>query len=143
MNEQDIDILARTIYGEARGEYSCLDGGMASLMAVANVIMNRLKRPLLYGKTISEVCQKPRQFSCWNAHDPNRVLIMQKHITDPLFPICSHVAVKVANSDWPDITKGSDHYHVTYLHPKPPWVRRCIPRVRLARHIFYQMMQGG
>lgn len=42
MTHHDIDIFARTLYGEARGEYK--HHGAAALIAVANVIMNRLKR---------------------------------------------------------------------------------------------------
>ena len=40
----DIHILARTIYGEARGEYYRLDGGLSSLIAIGNVVKNRLKQ---------------------------------------------------------------------------------------------------
>lgn len=61
MIEHDIDILARTIYGEARGEKT------AGKKAVACVIMNRYKAKKWFsGKTIAETCQKPWQFSCWN-----------------------------------------------------------------------------
>ena len=48
MIEHDIDILARTIYGEARGEKT------AGKKAVACVIMNRYKSKKWFaGKTIA------------------------------------------------------------------------------------------
>ncbi len=60
---EEVDVLTRTIYGEARGEYHRHDGGMAALIAVGNVVMNRLKAKTWYGLTIKEICQKPFQFS--------------------------------------------------------------------------------
>ena len=62
----DIDILARTIYGEARGE---IEEGKR---AVGLCILNRYKSKKWFSaNTIAEVCQKPLQFSCWNKNDPN------------------------------------------------------------------------
>ena len=57
----DIDTLARTLFGEARGE---LYGGR---VAVANVIINRAASQVTWwGNTVEEVCRKPKQFSCWD-----------------------------------------------------------------------------
>lgn len=44
---KEIDVLARTIYGEARGE------GMQGMQAVANVVMNRAKIPAGGAVTLS------------------------------------------------------------------------------------------
>src|SRR5688500_14939750 len=70
MKEMEIDVLARTLWGEARGEGS---GGM---QAVAGVVLNRLavsrrKGKLWWGNDVIGICQKPYQFSCWNKNDPN------------------------------------------------------------------------
>jgi spore germination cell wall hydrolase CwlJ-like protein len=143
----EIDILARTIYGEARGEYEHVEGGISALIAVGNVVMNRLKAKSWYGNSIQEVCQKPYQFSCWNVGDPNREILMRvegrppEEITDPVFTVCRQVATKVALGEWPDLTKGSDHYHAFSI--LPPWARGQRPKVRLARHIFYRLTEGG
>lgn len=141
MNKEDIDILGRTIYGEARGEYQ--SGGVASLIAVGNVVMNRLKAESWYGSTIQEVCLKPWQFSCWNKGDPNRDVIIQDNIVDPIFSLCCKVAAKVAFQDWPDLTKGSDHYHATTLPIYPSWSKGKVPKICIAKHLFYQLHQGG
>ncbi len=127
---EGIDVLARTIYGEARGEYEHVEGGISALIAVGNVVMNRLKVQSWYGKSIQEVCQKPFQFSCWNVGDPNRLLLMREEIADPVFTVCSEVATKVAHEEWPDLTKGSDHYHAFSILPN--WARGQKPKVRLA-----------
>lgn len=62
MTDHDLDVCTRTLYGEARGEYA--QNGPIALITVANVIMNRFKRGGKYGKTLTEVCLKPHQFSC-------------------------------------------------------------------------------
>ena len=139
--KSEIDVLARTIYGEARGEYHSPEGGLSALIAVGNVVINRVKAQSGYGKSIQEVCLKPFQFSCWNAGDPNRVLLMDEHISDSIFAMCRQVATKVAAEEWPDLTKGSDYYHAFSI--LPPWARGQKPRMRLANHVFYQLAKGG
>lgn len=141
MQTSDIDILARTIYGEARGEYGGL-GGIASLIAVGNVVMNRVKAQDWYGRTIQEVCQKPWQFSCWNEGDPNRSLIIRDVIDDPLYPLCWEVATNISQEKWPDLTKGSNHYHASTMPIFPRWTATIKPRVCLGKHVFYQLMKG-
>lgn len=72
MAMDDIDILARTIYGEARGEKTI------GKKAIACVVLNRYKSGKWFaGKTIAETCQKKYQFSCWNPTDPNRQKILE------------------------------------------------------------------
>lgn len=72
MEEQDIDVLARTIWAEARGE------GMAGQVAVGWAIRNRVDADLghdgkadWWGEGYVGVCKAPWQFSCWNKNDPN------------------------------------------------------------------------
>jgi spore germination cell wall hydrolase CwlJ-like protein len=138
----DVHILARTIYGEARGEYYRLDGGLSSLIAIGNVVKNRLKQKSWYGSSISEVCQKPYQFSCWNPHDPNLRLITTT-ITDPLFDQCMVVAKMILEDRWPDLTKGCDHYHASTMEALPTWALHAKPVLKIGRHLFYKMSKGG
>ena len=68
VTEKDRDILARTLWGEARGE------SLAGQIAVAWTIRNRVndgKAKSWWGEGYAGVCQKPYQFSCWNKSDPN------------------------------------------------------------------------
>lgn len=136
MTDHDFDIMARTLYGEARGEY--VQVGVAALMAVANVIVNRFKGRKKYGKTLAEVCLKPRQFSCWNEGDPNRSLIQEEDLErDPFFRIARQVSKKVALGLWPDLTRGGDHYHA--ITCRPYWARGDKMRMRLGSHVFYKL----
>ena len=136
MNDHDLDLLARTIYGEARGEFAKY--GPAALIAVGNVIVNRWKRRGKFGCTLAEVCLKSKQFSCWNEDDPNRALIQKEDLEkDPLFTICQGVGKKIVTGSWPDLTRESDHYHA--ISCKPYWAKANKIRLRLGHHIFYKL----
>ena len=132
-----ISILARTIYGEARGEYA--KNGIGSLIAIANVVMNRVQQQKWYGKTIQEVCLKPWQFSCWNKMDPNFLILQKKNIDDPVYEKCLEVANKVSTHVWPDITQGCDHYYSITLPFPPVWARGKKPKCRIGQHIFFDL----
>lgn len=135
----DILILSKTIYGEARGEYNHPSGGLSSLIGVANVIINRLKNPCRFGKSIQEICLNPYQFSCWNINDPNKSLIASKDKgADKVFDLCYEVAEKVAYHIWPDITKECNHYHAP-MPNLPKWAQNTIPRLTIGNHVFYKL----
>lgn len=137
---RDIDILARTLYGEARGEYKRPDGGLGSLMAIANVVMNRVHRQGWFGSSIQEVCLKPYQFSCWNETDPNRSLLLSvTPETCALFRQCLEVAQKVASGNWPDLTKGADHYYALWIPRAPRWSLNSKPVAKIGNHVFYRL----
>ena len=134
-SSNDLDIFARTLYGEARCEYGKV--GIAALMAVGNVVLNRLGQKH-FGASIADVCLKPWQFSCWNEKDPVRKVITGDDLEkDPVFRVCQDVARGIAFSSWPDLTKGSDHYHADYC--RPYWAKSQKLRVRLGRHLFYRL----
>ncbi len=65
-------LLARCIWGEARGE------PIQGKLAVAHVVLNRVKAQSYYGKTIRDVILKPWQFSCFNENDPNLLAPVRK-----------------------------------------------------------------
>lgn len=139
-NDNDIDVLARTIYGEARGEYYRADGGMSSLVCVANVICNRALKPKRYGATIAKICQKPYQFSCWNQADPNSIIIAKiKAGDDKIFDLCLEVAQNVLGGQWPDLSEGANHYHASWMKTYPAWAMGRSPTKRMGQHLFYNL----
>jgi N-acetylmuramoyl-L-alanine amidase len=139
MTVSAIDIMARTLYGEARGEYSRPDGGLGALIAVGNVIMNRFALGGRFGRTVAEVCQKPFQFSCWNPSDPNVEIIKHVNPENSIFKICLEVAEKLTSGLWPDITQGSDHYFSKALGFTPTWANGKAMRLCIGRHQFYKL----
>ena len=129
-----VDILARTLYGEARGE------GLIGIEAVANVIMNRValskQYTLWWGKSIEEVCLKPFQFSCWTPSDNNFYKLIRVSSDDDVFRMCLRVAQRAVSGTLSDITKGATHYHRKDV--SPAWARRLIPVFEYKNHLFYR-----
>src|SRR5262245_20911607 len=89
MTSDDLDVMARPVWGEARGEP--LDGKTA----VAWVIKNRADHPGWWGHGIAGVCRQPWQFSCWNPDDPNRAKLIGVTARDEMFRDCLMVVAGV------------------------------------------------
>ena len=125
-----IDILARTIWGEARGQ------SLKGQEAVANVVMNRVrKRRPRWGMTVEKVCRAPYQFSCWNNNDPNLAKLMRVDASNKAFAICLDVARRAVNGDLQDHTSGSTHYHT--IGVSPSWSVGQTPVVKIGDHLFF------
>lgn len=138
MNEyidpSDVDVFAKTLYGEARGE------GLKGIEAVASVIINRLKVAVKrgdfwWGRTVKEICLKPYQFSCWNPEDLNFKKIREVTDKEPLFDVCLRVAKRAMLGFLTDTTRGATHYHAKSVHPA--WARHLVPVEDIGNHLFY------
>lgn len=128
--EESIDILARTLYGEARGE------PLNGMEAVATVVMNRVRRGGWFGKDVISVCLKPYQFSCWNKGDPNFSKIHAVSADDPVFATCKRVAARAVSGTLPDAVRGATHYHTLSCNPK--WSLDQVPVAQIGNHLFYK-----
>jgi N-acetylmuramoyl-L-alanine amidase len=129
---QSIDIMARTIYGEARGEKTT-----KALFAIAHVILNRVEHKN-WGETAEEVITQPLQFSCWNKNDPNRELIQNVTLEDQGFRKAYRAAIAVMQRTI-DPTKGATHYHSVHIK-KPHWAKAKSIRStgKVGNHVFYK-----
>lgn len=136
----DIDTLARTLYGEARGE------GPRGLIAVANVIVNRAERGGWWGNSIETVCRKPWQFSCWNANDPNSAKLALLSEGDPVFLECLGVAALVVShrrrnlrTDYADFPRNIYHYCTKQLYDTnpPDWAKGRMHDRAVFNHYFF------
>lgn len=132
----ELDTLARTIYGEARGE------GEYGMQAVANVIMNRFDKFLSgeitwWGEGIIDICLKPKQFSCWNTGDPNLAVIEKVDATNQTFAIALNVAGKAIDGDLEDITNGATSYYAD-TSPEPYWAKGKTPCAHIGHHLFFE-----
>ena len=133
---RDIDILARTIWGEARGE------SVRGMEAVAAVILNRARISearggYWWGRGIAEICQKPFQFSCWNPNDPNRNRLLSVGTDDRHFVIALRIATRAVRGALSDPTGGAEHYHARAI--LPDWARGRDRSAAIGGHIFYRL----
>jgi len=127
--EKDIDLLARTAWGEARGE------GVRGMQAVMNVIMNRAKQGGWWGDSIETVVKKRLQFSAWNENDPNRERMLTVNESDPWFRAALDLAKIAVRGELADITGGATHYHTTSINPT--WADASKVTAQIGNHVFY------
>ena len=132
--DREIEIMAKTIYGEARGVYK--KSGVNALAAVGHVIMNR---SLAGSIPVSSVCLQPKQFSCWNPCDPNRKIIENATLSDPVYRICFVVAKQILCGEIYDITGGANHYYSRYMKKIPYWAEGKKPTAKIGNHIFFKL----
>lgn len=134
----EVDVLARTLWGEARGE------GKEGMEAVASVILNRVEVAkrldgYWWGNTIIQVCQKPYQFSCWNKLDPNFKKLMSVDENDMHFATALRVSRRALLGFIKDKTYGATHYHT--IHIMPNWAKGQKPTTRIGHHVFYSLVE--
>lgn len=134
----DLDIGAKTIAGEARGET------MLGQQAVAWVILNRVRadlhgdnKPDWWGEGIAGVCLKSFQFSCWNANDPNRKFIEALGPHREEYRIALRALLDAIDRLSPDPTASSTHYHHDEILPS--WAVGCAPNCSIGHHVFYAL----
>ncbi|OEJ64646.1 cell wall hydrolase [Magnetovibrio blakemorei] len=130
MNEAQL-VLARTAYGEARGE------GYAGMQAVANVVMRRATLGGWWGDSVISVCMKKAQFTAWNQNDPNAALIRTKEPNkgDALFDLAYEIAGLAIAGDLPDVTGGATHYYNPRI-VTPTWISAFNETAVVGQHRF-------
>lgn len=120
-------LLALTIYGEARGE------PLEGQVAVANVIKNRVG----INGDYRNVILKPKQFSCWNVNDKNypklKEMIHDLHSygmfalkSDFAFMRCYMIATLTLEGLLKDNTGGAKDYMTTTefnSEERPSWAK--------------------
>lgn len=127
-----LEILARTIWAEARGE------GEFGMRAVACVVLNRVKSKITWwGNDIRSVCLKPYQFSCWNAGDPNRPLLLAVTYTDPAFGRALSIAGSAMVGSLFDITNNATSYYDKRMAKPPYWAKTKTPCAAIGHHLFF------
>lgn len=130
----DIDVLARTIWGESRGE------DKIGKIAVANVVLNRAAEAHNHEHfgdgTLAGACQAPWQFSCQNDTDPNKAKLLAVTAEDPVFAECQQIASDAANGLLEDNTGGASYYKVIGTYA--PWAEGKTPCFVHGHHEFYR-----
>lgn len=130
----DQDTLARTIYGEARGE------SYAAQQGVASVVMNRAADTLHFPDgaiSVAAICKQPWQFSCWNANDPNRSVIENVQAGNQIFDQCLAIAARALGGTLPDNTGGAEYYHDTSIATPQSW-GQVVRTTQIGRLVFFR-----
>jgi len=133
LNEEEVRLLAATVWGEARSE------GEDGMRAVAHVMVNRVGER--FGENLPTVILSPKQFSVWNRGDPNRRIVQNLArdpsaiATDEEWLTAERVAREVLSGQSIDPTGGALFYHTRAVRPR--WARVGQGRQVIGQHIFY------
>jgi N-acetylmuramoyl-L-alanine amidase len=126
-----IDVLARTLWGEARAD------SLRAKEALAALIVNRTRHAksmdghYWWGNSIEEICRRPGQFPCWGQPDRLLAATMQ----DRAFRIAVRTARRAVAGFLADPTCGATHWHRrTEL---PLWTRGRFPTAEIGQFLFY------
>lgn len=138
LTQSDLDIAARTVYGEARGED---DKGK---LWVASVMVNRWKATKgLYARddTLASACLRHLQFSVWTKDDPNFTKIQQVGPDNPTFLDCLKAVLEALTGQ--DKTAGATLYHTvqapSWARSWPPvWAKKAVKLHTVGSHVFYR-----
>ena len=131
MTLEDIMICARTVYGEARGET------LLSKRAVAHVMINRWRGTGGQWKrdhTLGAACLRWRQFSAWNANDPNREKMQEVDLSSKSFRECLRAVLEALDAR-ADPTHGATHYKTAAVNPR--WARNKVSVVSIGSHEYF------
>lgn len=134
MDLRDLLTLAKTIWGEARGE------PFEGKVAVAWVAINRHESGRWYSApTLADTCTMRGQFSCWNPDDPNRWKLEALDTGDLHFVECIYVAAGVLCGRLPSNVGMSTHYlNPAALEKMPAWARGRKISYKIGRHQFFE-----
>ena len=128
----ELAVLAATLWGEARNQ------GDEGMRAVACVIQNRKNAGYRKKTTFAAVCLDPKQFSCWNAGDPNLPRMKQvANQPDAAYQTALAIATELVQRGLQDITDRSRHYYAASLRPPAYWARGKSPRKVIGDHLFF------
>ena len=119
-----------TIWQEARNQ------GPDGMLAVAEVIRNRMMHKYSSDGTAAGTVLHPLQFSGWNSVDPNRIPSVGLDDQDPIVQACI-TAWNTAVHDATDSVNGALLYCRFDLKPIPDWIARCNQVARVQDHVFY------
>jgi len=128
----DIDIMARTIYGEGRGE------SHEARVAIGHVLINRWRSDegqWARDDTLATACLRPWQFSAWNTGDPNMDKMLVVDVNNETFRSCFAAALDALGSV--DTTKGARHYHTVVMGWPSAWGVEQEPCHQIGNHLFY------
>ena len=136
-----IDTLARTLWGEARGE------GEAGMTAVAAVIQNRLEISIRlggrhwWGHDWIGVCRARGQFRAWSPGNPNRPRLLTVNDADPDFRLAKRIAADAIARRITDPTFGATTYKLAAAPWPYSWGHFRLPLTEIGRHAFYNLAE--
>ena len=142
----EINTLALTLWGEARGE------DIEGKIAVASVIRNRAKDGSRWPDDLKGVCLQPSQFSCWGTMGgaanyravmelAEKLVTMPAYVPEPMVRECQWIAEGIASGVCRSRVGAANHYLTRQLWETAPpkWAKGQRPSAIVNRHVFFSL----
>lgn len=117
----EVECMAKVVHHEAANQ------SLQGQLAVAQLILNRVKSPL-FPKSVCGVVNQPGQFFSTRAY------------AAPIHSPRWHTSVAIARiamlADMPEIAPGALFYHAAFV--TPPWSHRRVKVARIGENVFYR-----
>ncbi len=127
----EVQLLAATLFSETKD--------LDDAMAIANVIVNRTKRPQRFGGTLTDVVTAPHQFAGVNSPEFNKAFTGQFVNKDEenIYKQFLSVAYQATQGTLEDTTGGADHY-VNLDLAKPNWSKVYKKTTKVGKHTYFK-----
>ena len=127
----DVHLLAATLFSETKD--------LEDAKGVANVILNRTKRPERFGNNIQEVIYAPYQFSGVGTDEFNKAanLKFKDKNEENIFKQFLSVSSAALKGQLEDNTDGADHY-VNLKLTRPKWSKVYQKATKIKDHTYYR-----
>lgn len=106
---------------------------------IANVILNRMKRPERFGATLQDVVLAPYQFSGVGTEEFNKAINLKfkDKNEEKIFKQFLSVASSATKGSLEDNTNGSDHY-VNLKLARPKWAKVYPKMAKIKEHTYFK-----
>jgi spore germination cell wall hydrolase CwlJ-like protein len=118
----ELSLLARVVQAEASNQPT------AGMRAVAWTVVNRLRQPEIYGRTITRVLLARRQYA-----RPKPL-----KLDSPAYQAALRAALMAVKGVGGDPGLGATHFHVCKMKRRPAWAARFTFTIKIASHCFYR-----
>ena len=127
----DIHLLAATLFSETKD--------LEDAKGIANVIVNRTKRPERFGGSMQEVILSPYQFSGVGTPEFNKATNLQFKGKDEenIFKQFLSIASSAIRGNLEDNTGGADHY-VNLKLARPKWAKVYPKTGKIKDHTYFK-----
>ena len=119
--DSELECMAKVVHHEAANQ------SLQGQLAVAQLILNRLKSPL-FPKTICAVVNQPGQFFSTRA--------WPAPVHSPRWHTSVAIARIAREANMPEIAPGALFYHAAYVTPS--WSKRRVKVGRIGENVFYR-----
>lgn len=91
LSRGELSMLARLAWAENR------ENGYCGMLSISSVVINRMRtNPQYFGATVTQVIQRPNQFSVFGKSDPNRQKMMKVDESDDSYVSAMLAAISAA-----------------------------------------------